>query len=74
MISPEEAEIIKAHRELGPMGRRVLGRIAERLVIGRRFYKDDFERSRDWKEETQQELFDGLVYLAVENEKRLDVG
>lgn len=49
---------------LGPNGRRILMRLAERLAAGAKQYPDDFAIGRrNWDREAIEELLDAAVYL-----------
>jgi hypothetical protein len=37
--------------------------LLRRLVAGRKFYADDFDRKRNWPKETGEELADAVIYL-----------
>lgn len=54
--------IVRACDGLGPNAMTILAEIAERLQHGRAQYNDDFDKPRDWAQETFEELADGLVY------------
>jgi len=61
---PEEwRELLSGYRELGPTGREILVMLLRRLVAGRKFYADDFDRKRNWPKETGEELADAVIYL-----------
>ncbi len=62
-------DLVLTYNGLGPNAQLILRRIAERLSDGKRLYNDDFEKPRDWNEETTQELLDGLVYLTMQHVK-----
>lgn len=57
--------------ELGPDELRVLKRIGERLVLGRKQYgKLRLEHdARDFRKEASEELLDACVYMACELER-----
>ena len=65
--------LIAAIDELEPDAVRVLRRIAARLLVGQTTHGmlDLFADGRDWREELRQELEDALVYLAMEDVKRV---
>lgn len=50
--------------KMGPRGRRVVLRIAERVALGAELYGEDFDAGRDWKGEAAEEAMDAAVYLA----------
>jgi hypothetical protein len=62
--------LLEAWTQIGPNARLVLLDLADRLVMGNKQY-GDFTDDRDWPRELQAELLDGLVYLAIENRKRI---
>jgi hypothetical protein len=56
-------ELVQAWSKLGPNARKILGFIAERLVIG--LAHGDFTAEHDWERETAEEEVDGAVYRAA---------
>lgn len=56
----------QAVEPLGPNALRVLVHIAERLAVGAKEYRSDFDEGRDMMREAYQEGLDLLVYLVVE--------
>lgn len=56
--------------QMGPNARQVLLALSDRLAMGAKQY-GDFTDNRNWPQELQYELLDGLAYLAIENQKRI---
>jgi hypothetical protein len=71
-------ELLEAYRGIGPVGRRALLGIAQRMAMGRKQYSSDFDshlplsERRDMLFEAMQEIADLSVYLNVEIQGMLD--
>lgn len=64
-MTPEARDMTRlrdAYAGLGPNGRRILVRHAERLLAGHQRY-GDFPAGRNMKRETIEELVDAAIYL-----------
>lgn len=65
------ARLTELVAQLEPDAVRVMERIAERLVMGRKQYGDlDLTKPRDWKKEAREEALDLSVYLACSLEEK----
>jgi hypothetical protein len=59
----ELQQLIAAWETIGPNARRILLKLAERLVMGKSH--GDFTAPHDWDRETAEEELDGAVYRAA---------
>ena len=64
---------VRAHKriqavlaDLGPNALEILATMAERMAAGSKEYGEDFVESRDYVEETLEEVVDGLEYAALQ--------
>ena len=63
-VLDDRGRMLLAYDHLGPIERQIVDRIVQRLGMGQAQYGVMKDRdSRDFREETAQEVLDGLVYI-----------